>query len=319
MNLAYFSKKENMMTKISVLGSINLDTTLHINHIPLPGETLHVSEKSSAAGGKGANQAVAAQRSGGQVSFIGAVGADDGGKFMLDTMKKEGINLDQVKTLSDADTGAATILLDEKGQNSILVDAGANAKVDPTQIKEAAETIKQSDYIIAQFETPIDSTVAAFKIAKENGVVTILNPAPATKVSDELLSVTDIIAPNETESASITGIEVDNKDNMLKTAEYFKNKGVKMTLITLGERGVFYCDGNQHGLVPAHTVKAVDTTGAGDTFIGAMSAILTPDLSNIDAAIDYGQKASSITVQRLGAMPSIPTKAEVEKVYGKEN
>lgn len=307
------------MTKISVLGSINLDTTLHINHIPLPGETLHVSEKSSAAGGKGANQAVAAQRSGGQVNFIGAVGTDDGGKFMLNTMKQEGINLDQVKTLADADTGAATILLDEKGQNSILVDAGANAKVTPAQVKEAAETIKQSDYIIAQFETPIDSTIAAFKIAKENGVVTILNPAPAAEVSDELLSVTDIIAPNETESASITGIEVNNEDNMIKTAEYFKNKGVKMTLITLGERGVFYCDGDKSGLVPAHTVRAVDTTGAGDTFIGAMSAILKPDLSNIDAAIDYGQEASSITVQRLGAMPSIPTKAEVEKVYGKEN
>lgn len=307
------------MTKVSVLGSINLDTTLHINHIPLPGETLHVSEKSSAAGGKGANQAVASQRGGASVSFIGAVGTDDGGKFMLDTMKKEGINLDQVKVLSDADTGAATILLDEKGQNSILVDAGANAKVTPAQIQEAAETIKNSDYIIAQFETPIDSTIEAFKIAKENGVTTILNPAPASEVSDELLSVTDIIAPNETESASITGIEVDTKENMLKTAEYFRNKGVKMTLITLGERGVFYCDDKQNGVVPAHTVKAVDTTGAGDTFIGAMSAVLKPDMSNIDAAIDYGQKASSITVQRLGAMPSIPTKAEVEEVYGKEN
>ena len=307
------------MTKISVLGSINLDTTLHIDHIALPGETLHVSEKSSAAGGKGANQAVSAQRSGADVSFIGAVGVDDGGKFMLETMKNEGIDLPQVEKRADVDTGAATIMLDKSGQNSILVDAGANATVDAEQIKKASETIKNSDYIIAQFETPIPATIEAFKIAKKNGVTTILNPAPASEVSDELLSVTDIIAPNETESAAITGIEVDNEENMLKTADYFRNKGVKMTLITLGERGVFYCDGNRHGLVPAHIVKAVDTTGAGDTFIGAMSSVLKPDMSNIDEAIDYGQKASSITVQNLGAMPSIPTKEKVEKVYGKEN
>ncbi len=209
-------------------------------------------------------------------------------------------------------------MLDEKGQNSILVDAGANAEVNPNQIDNAEETIKNSDYIIAQFETPIDATIEAFKIAKKNGVVTILNPAPATKVSDALLAVTDIIAPNETESALITGIEVNNEENMLKTAEYFKQKGVNTTLITLGERGVFYANGTHHALVPAHKVKAVDTTGAGDTFIGGLTAILKKDLSNIEKAISYGQKASSITVQTLGAMPSIPTKDKVEEVYGKE-
>jgi len=306
------------MNKISVLGSINLDSTLHINHIPLPGETIHVTKKTAAAGGKGANQAVAAQRSGAEVSFIGTVGRDYGGKFMLTTMKNEGINLTQVLIKENIDTGTATIMLDEKGQNSILVDAGANAEVTPNQIDNAEETIKNSDYIIAQFKTPIDATIEAFKIAKKNGVVTILNPAPATKVSDALLAVTDIIAPNETESTLITGIEVNNEENMLKTAEYFKQKGVNTTLITLGERGVFYANGAHHALVPAHKVKAVDTTGAGDTFIGALTAILKKDLSNIEKAISYGQKASSITVQTLGAMPSIPAKDKVEEVYGKE-
>lgn len=306
------------MKEITVLGSINLDTTYSIPRIPLPGETIHVTSVSSAAGGKGANQAVAAQRSGLQVNFIGSVGDDQGGKFMLDTMKKEGINLENVKVNSAIETGAAAILLDEKGQNSILVDAGANGTVEPEQVKKAEDAIARSEYIVAQFETPIEATKEAFRIAKKHGVKTILNPAPAKKIDEELLSLTDIITPNETESYTITGIKIDAETGMSETAQYFRDKGVDVTLITLGEKGVFYSTPAHEGMIKANKVKAVDTTGAGDTFIGAMSSVLESDYSNLEDAIVYGQRASSITVQGKGAMPSIPTKAEVEKVYGKD-
>lgn len=306
------------MTEITVLGSINLDTTYSIPRIPLPGETIHVEHVSAAAGGKGANQAVAAQRSGLQVNFIGRVGNDQGGKFMLETMKQEGINLDNVLIDPEIETGAAAILLDEKGQNSILVDAGANGNVTAEQVRNAEDTIAKSKYIIAQFETPIEATKEAFRIAKKHGVKTILNPAPANEIDDELLSLTDVITPNETESYTITGIKIDDETGMVETAKHFRDKGVAVTLITLGEKGVFYSHPDHEGMVKAHKVDAVDTTGAGDTFIGALSSVLDADYSNLAEAIEYGQRASSITVQGKGAMPSIPTREEVEKIYGKD-
>lgn len=306
-----------MNISISVLGSINSDTTYHVARIPLPGETIHIREKSTAAGGKGANQAVASRRSGAEVHFIGAVGNDAAGKHIIDVLKKENIDTTNIAIRNEKGTGTATILLDDKGQNSILVYAGANNLIDSKQIQAAEETIADSDYIIAQFETPIEATLEAFKIAKKHKVITVLNPAPASSIPDNLLEVTDIIAPNETESAVITGIQVDDIDAMKRTSEYFKNKGVRTTLITLGSRGVFCSIDGKSDLIPAHKVKAVDTTGAGDTFIGAMVSVLNSNLSNLYKAIDYGQKASSITVQGLGAQPSIPTRNKIEQVYGK--
>lgn len=156
-----------MSSKISILGSINLDSTYHVDKIPLPGETIHVNKKTFAAGGKGANQAVAAKRSGATVSFIGAVGNDAAGKYMLNELEKEKINLSNVQIKDTAQTGTATVLLDENGQNSILVYAGANGLIDSSQINKAEDTIANSDYIIAQFETPISAIISAFTIAKK--------------------------------------------------------------------------------------------------------------------------------------------------------
>lgn len=304
-----------MSSKISILGSINLDSTYHVDKIPLPGETIHVNKKTFAAGGKGANQAVAAKRSGATVSFIGAVGNDAAGKYMLNELEKEKINLSNVQIKDTAQTGTATVLLDENGQNSILVYAGANGLIDSSQINKAEDTIANSDYIIAQFETPISAIISAFTIAKKHGVTTILNPAPATTIDNKLLKVTNIIVPNETESAAITGINVTDEESMQRTARYFREKGVKVTIITLGSRGVYYSSPTENRFISAYKVNAVDTTGAGDTFIGAMTSVLTTDLLNISVAIDYGQQASSITVQGIGAQPSIPTKEKIKQVY----
>ena len=301
-----------MTNRIAVLGSINVDTTYHVTRFPQPGETISANDKSSAPGGKGANQAVAAARSGAQLSFIGMVGEDSEGKFMRAALQEDGIDTKFLKNDPRHGTGAAVITLDANGQNDIMVYPGANFGMDASLLSGTEDLLENIDFLIAQFETPQEVTAAAFKLAKEHGVVTILNPAPAKEILPELLAVTDVVIPNESESEVLTGIAVDSEEAMLKTADYFKEHGVANLLITLGSRGVFYATPHGHGMVPAFKVKAVDTTAAGDTFIGALASQLTKDLSNVADALVYAQRASSLTVQRMGAMPSIPTASEVQ-------
>lgn len=303
------------MNKVTVIGSINLDTNLRVAQMAKPGETIHAKEHYSAAGGKGANQAVAAARSGCAVSFVGAVGDDAPGKEMLALLKKENINLDGVKEVADESTGQAFITVDDSGQNSITIYSGANYAFGQDDIKQNSNLIAASDFVVAQFETPIEATIQGFKIARQNSAKTILNPAPAiTEIPAELLQVTDIIIPNETEAATITGVEVVDEKSAKKAADKLHELGVSAVIITIGDKGAFYDFQDKQGLIPAFKVKAVDTTAAGDTFIGAMTSILKPDFSNLSDAITFANKASSITVQGYGAQPSIPTKAEVEQV-----
>lgn len=301
-----------MSNKIAVLGSINVDTTYHMDRFPEPGETLQANDKSSAPGGKGANQSVACARSGAKTYHIGMVGADQEGQFMRESMQEDGIDTRFVGIDKMHGTGTAMITLDANGQNDIMVYGGANQSMTTDVLKGTDELFKDIDFIITQFETPQKVSAEAFKRAKANGVTTILNPAPAKEIDPELLKYTDVIAPNETESALLTGIEITDEDSMIKTAEYFKNKGADNLLITLGSKGVFYSTPNDHGLVPAFKVKPVDTTAAGDTFIGALASQLKTDLSNIADALVYAQRASSLTVQKMGAAPSIPTYDEVK-------
>lgn len=303
------------MNKVTVIGSINLDTNLRVAQMAKPGETIHAKEHYSAAGGKGANQAVAAARSGCAVSFVGAVGDDAPGKEMLALLEKENINLDGVKEVADESTGQAFITVDDSGQNSITIYSGANYAFGQDDIEQKSDLIAASDFVVAQFETPIEATIQGFKIAQQNSAKTILNPAPAiTEIPVELLQVTDIIIPNETEAATITGIEVVDEKSAKKAADKLHELGVSAVIITIGDKGAFYDFQDKQGLIPAFKVKAVDTTAAGDTFIGAMTSILKPDFSNLSDAITFANKASSLTVQGYGAQPSIPTKAEVEQV-----
>lgn len=301
-----------MANKVVVLGSINVDTTYHVERFPQPGETISAKSKSSAPGGKGANQAVAAVRSGAQTSFVGAVGSDNEGSYMLEALKENNIDVHHIMVDKYHGTGTAAITLDANGQNDIMIYGGANQAMTTDVLAGIEDVLDGADFLISQFETPQEVTLAAFKLAKEHGVTTILNPAPAHDIIPELLSYTDVIAPNESECALLTGIEVADEESMLKSAEYFQKRGVKHLLITLGSRGVFYATPEGHGLVPAFKVKAVDTTAAGDTFIGALSSQLKDDLSNVADALVYAQRASSLTVQQMGAMPSIPTADKVQ-------
>ncbi len=304
-----------MTNKVVVLGSLNVDTTLHIDQMPKPGETISAKSKTNSAGGKGANQAVAAARSGAQTSFIGQVGDDSNGIFMIDALKLDGINTDHVGINQVDGTGSAVILLDSQGQNSIMVYGGANQAMKTEVIADSQALIKSADILISEFETPQEVTYEAFKLAKQHGVTTILNPAPASKIIYGLLEVTDLIVPNETESATLTGIEVNDTDSMDQNAAKFSEMGIDNLIITVGDRGAYYHTPSDSRFVPAFKVKAKDTTAAGDTFIGAFSSQINQDLSNIEAALIYAQKASSITVQRLGALPSIPTAEEIKAEY----
>ncbi|GAA3197855.1 ribokinase [Lentilactobacillus kefiri] len=304
-----------MINRVVVLGSLNVDTTLHIDQMPKPGETISAKSKTNSAGGKGANQAVAAVRSGAVISFIGQVGDDGNGKFMIDALENDGINTDHVAVDKVEGTGSAVILLDSQGQNSIMVYGGANQAMKPAMMVDAEPLIENADILISEFETPQDVTYEAFKLAKQHGVTTILNPAPAAEIIDGLLEVTDLIVPNETESASLTGIEVTDNDSMDRNAEKFAQMGIDNLIITVGSRGAYYHTADGSGFVPAFKVKAKDTTAAGDTFIGAFSSKVNKDLSNVEEALTYAQQASSITVQRLGALPSIPTEKEINAEY----
>lgn len=295
------------MKKIVVLGSINVDTILNIARLPLPGETMAMSDRSTAGGGKGANQAIAAVRAGADTSFIAKIGQDRAADFMLDTFKYDGLNIDHVTQDEKAGTGKAYILLDEKGQNSILIYGGANQTITTEDIKNASKTIAEADCLITEFETPLDATIEAFKIAKENNVLTILNPAPAkTNIPEELLQLSDIIVPNETEAEAITGIKVTDEASMVAASNKLHTMGVKNVIITVGANGSFYSQGEKNGFVDAFKVNTVDTTAAGDTFIGYLASELKADLSNIEEAMKFASKASSITVQTQGAQNSIP-------------
>ncbi|WEV44031.1 ribokinase [Lactobacillus sp. ESL0684] len=303
------------MNKVAVIGSINLDTNLRVKVMAKPGETIHAKEHYSAAGGKGANQAVAAARSGCKTSFIGAVGNDAPGEQMLDLLKQDGIDTSGIQVVKEESTGQAFISVDDAGQNSIIIYAGANAAFGSAEVTQNRALITNSDFVLAQFETPVEATIKGFELARQAGAKTILNPAPAmTQIPVELLELTDMITPNETEVETITGVHVTTEADARKAAAKLHALGIAAVVITIGSKGAFYDINGQSALVPAFKVKAVDTTAAGDTFIGAMVSVLKPDFSNLAAAIKFANKASSLTVSRYGAQPAIPYQAEIEQV-----
>ncbi|HEY4399869.1 MAG TPA: ribokinase [Lactobacillaceae bacterium] len=303
-----------MTRKIAVLGSLNVDSILKMKRMPLEGETMALRDVTTAPGGKGANQAVAAARQGAQVSFIGAVGQDVNGDFMTKTLADNGVNVDHVAQLADTPTGSATIMLQENGANTILIHGGANQALTVADIEAARDVIAEADVLIAQFEVPFDVIVAGFTLAKAHQVTTILNPAPAVyALTPELMAVTDLIVPNETEAQLLTGIKVTNDDLVLtQVAENLSEQGAARTIITLGGAGSFVDAENLSEHIPPVKVKAVDTTAAGDTFIGTLASVVAPDFSNLRDSILRASRASAIAVTRPGAIPSIPTRAEVE-------
>lgn len=296
--------------RIFVIGSANTDMVVKATKLPLPGETVLGGSFFMNAGGKGANQAVAAARLGGDVTFVTKVGNDIFGKQTVEGLKKDQINTDFVFIDKVAPSGTALILLNNEGENCIVVAPGANANLLPKDI-ERVLNINSAEIILMQLEIPIETISAIAKKAKENLQKVILNPAPAQQLEDELLNGLFLITPNETEATLLTGISVIDEETASKAAKVFLNKGVENVIITLGKKGAYF-ENNEISLkIIAPSVKVLDTTAAGDTFSGAIAVALTEKM-DWQKAIKFAVNAASISVTRLGAQASVPFRNEIE-------
>ncbi|HDA7513520.1 TPA: ribokinase [Staphylococcus aureus] len=304
-----------MTNKVVILGSTNVDQFLTVERYAQPGETLHVEEAQKAfGGGKGANQAIATARMQANTTFITKIGTDGVADFILEDFKVAHIDTSYIIKTAEAKTGQAFITVNAEGQNTIYVYGGANMTMTPEDVINAKDAIINADFVVAQLEVPIPAIISAFEIAKAHGVTTVLNPAPAKALPNELLSLIDIIVPNETEAELLSGIKVTNEQSMKDNANYFLSIGIKTVLITLGKQGTYFATKNQSQHIEAYKVNAIDTTAAGDTFIGAFVSRLNKSQDNLADAIDFGNKASSLTVQKHGAQASIPLLEEVNQV-----
>jgi ribokinase len=299
------------MGGIVVVGSSNTDMIIKLDRIPRPGETILGGDFSTAAGGKGANQAVAAARAGGKVTFVARVGDDVFGRQAVQGFVADGIDTSRVLTDSDAPSGVALIFVDGSGENSIAVASGANARLTPDDVLSARDAIASADVLVTQLETPVDTVRAAVELAAEHGVRVVLNPAPAQPLGEEILRHVSVLAPNETEAELLTGIEVSSDAAALEAAKKLNALGVDAVLITLGSRGAFLFDSDRADLVPGFEVKAVDTTAAGDVFNGALAVALAED-NPIAEAVRFANAAAALAVTKLGAQPSAPTRDEIE-------
>lgn len=294
---------------IVVLGSVNADLTLRCARLPRPGETVHGEDFRTVPGGKGANQAVAAARLGGRVEFIGCVGDDDFGAQARAALEREGVGTAHLRTRAGVPTGVAMILVEQSGQNSIALAAGANACLDAAQVDDAAAAIAGASLLVCQLETPLEAVRHAIGIARRHGVKVLLNPAPAQALPSTLLAEIDILVPNESEAAVLVGESASREATELALA--LKSQGPDTVIVTLGADGICLADQDGVRLRPAPAAKAVDTTGAGDTFIGAF-AVALQEGQGTDAAATFAQRAAAISVTRQGAMASMPTREDCE-------
>ena len=298
------------MKKILVIGSANADLVIHSPKVPALGETVIGSGSSVGAGGKGLNQAVAAKKLGGEVHFIGALGNDANGKMLRGTLERYGIRSTCIEVDACA-TGCAMIVVVD-GNNFIVVDEGANACLTPDVIDGEASYIEEADIVLIQYEIPIESVMRIAEITKNSKAMLVVNPAPFKDIPSEFYAMVDILVPNEHEAHALTGIYPADEQSTAAALEALLQTGVKKAIVTLGERGCAYGDGEGIRFYPAIKTKAVDTTSAGDSFIGALCVRLSMG-DETERAIEYATRVSSITVSRAGASDSIPYAYEIEK------
>lgn len=297
--------------KLVVLGSINADHILRLEHFPHPGQTLHGHAYQVAFGGKGANQAVAAGRSGADTHFIACVGEDEIGTSIKAQFEKDQVNTQAVSVVAGETTGVALIFVNALAENCIGICSGANAKLSPQYVQEQHSLITSADALLVQLETPIDSIIEACKIAQQENVKVILNPAPARELPEDLLHLVDIITPNETEAFSLTGKIIHNESDAAEAARILHSKGIKTVVITMGSRGVWLSEENQGQLISGFKVNAIDTIAAGDTFNGAFMTALLENKTSAEAA-QFANAAAAIAVTRKGAQPSVPWRTEID-------
>lgn len=301
------------MKKILVIGSLNMDIITKVKKTPKVGETILGEGLINVPGGKGANQSVALGKLGVDVKHVGKVGNDNFGEVLRNNLKKNNVDINYVKTDKKEPTGTALIMLNENGNNSIVVIPGANFKLKKEDIDE--DMIKSSDILLSQFETPMETIEKSFEIGRRNGIYTVLNPAPARRIKNELLKNVDLLIPNETEFEVLTGIKIDNVDDVVKGSKELLKNGVKEIIVTMGEDGVVHINKNGFKKYSAYNVKAIDTTAAGDSFIGGLLSRIALD-ETIEKSIEYAIKVSALTVMKIGAQSSLPSLEEVSRFDG---
>ena len=294
---------------VVVVGSLNMDLVMRTSRVPVAGETLSGRAFATVSGGKGANQALACARLGAPVAMIGRVGNDAFGGILRDDLARDGVDIAAVGRAGEV-SGVAMILVEDSGQNRIILAPGANAALGATELDAEAARIGAASMLVLQFEVPLEAVVRAIDHAKAARVPVLLNPAPAASIPAELWSAIDFLVPNESEASALTGVSVTDPNSAFEAARVLRSKGVGHVLITLGAQGVAIVDADGERHLPARKVEAVDTTAAGDTFIGGLVAGLLEGWS-LDEAAAIGQAASAICVTRAGAQPSIPYRREL--------
>lgn len=309
------------MKKILVIGSLNLDMVIRVEHTPCAGETILGDQVDMIPGGKGANQACAVGRLGGNVSMLGAIGDDKYADIQMESLKSSNVDVSHIIRRKESMTGLAVVSVDRNGDNSIIVAPGANATLTPGDIDKSRKLIEESDVVIFQLEIPLETVCYAAKLAKSLGKTVILDPAPVPEqFPDELYQYIDIIKPNETELSMLTGI-TDVKQHLDKAVKIIQDKGVKNVIVTLGDKGVcFNTETEDFCRIDAISVKAVDTTAAGDSFTAAL-ALMLAQKRTLKEAVKFANLVSSIVVTRKGAQSSIPSLEEIkhynlQEVYG---
>lgn len=299
-------------TKIIVVGSSNTDMVVKSEHLPKPGETVMGGTFMMNSGGKGANQAVAIAKLGGEVCFVCNVGDDVFGKKSIEDYNKYRLDTSHIRTISNEHSGVAIINIDCQGENSIAVASGVNMSLSCEDIDKAEASFKEAAIVLLQLEVPLATVIHAARIAKMNGATVVLNPAPAPRepLPDELLTNIDIIIPNKTEAEQLSGVEITDVSSVQKAIKQIADKGIGTVIVTLGSKGSYTCQDGYYLHIPANKVNTVDTTAAGDTFCGALCVALAEGKS-LTEAITFGSKAASITVTRMGAQDSIPFREEI--------
>lgn len=303
--------------RVLVVGSINMDLILRTGRVPSRGETILGKDYQLVPGGKGANQAVAASRLGGQVTFVGRIGNDANGERLMAQFEREGICTDYIKVDETSNTGLAAIMLEDSGDNRIIVYSGANMNISMEDVESALE--QDYDVVLLQLEIPDDIVMGTFKLAKEKGISVVLDTAPARPLPLENFKGIDIISPNETEATALTGIEINSFQSAVQAAKVLQAMcDPKHVVIKMGSKGamVFDCCSFRH--VPSFDVEAVDTTAAGDAFTAAMATEYIKG-GEIERAVEFANAVGALTVTKLGAQPSIPTRKEVDNFIDIKN
>lgn len=297
------------MPDILVIGSLNVDLVVRAPHFPQPGETISGDDLQVIPGGKGANQAVAVARLGASVAMLGRVGKDNFGDFLVNNLKSNNVD-SQLVQRDDASTGTAIIVVDSNGQNSIVLSAGANGKVSSGDVNHAP--FPAGGLLLLQLEIPIPTVLFAAQRAKESDVRVILNPAPAQELPAELISLVDFIIPNESELALLTGLPVIDISSAERAAKHLLEHGAHNVIVTLGSNGALVVTKENTSHIPSFKVEVVDTTAAGDAFIGGFATALLEQKSLEDAVL-YGCACGALATSKFGAQPSLPSKEEVER------